>query len=324
MKKWRPLNKKIIISVLLILSFIINCGAFFSPTYVELDPEGKPSYRCIEMSEVISAVDREEFTDKYKEKFYRIYGTVRKIDLSKKEIKLSLPGDEAEILTFDNKASTSGNRFAEGDSVVVFFHTEPTIGKTPKFVIDRIERAQAQKVTEVVYSSAGGEVLKEEEDNKRTLGDGKAEYYIPDSWKGVEHNIAENELGTIDGYQYRLQDLKGSANYSESLFVTYFDYSKVDPNDRSKTAAIEKAVVRDILKKDIYGKFPLHTIKMPSAGPTLKYYRGNFTRSTGETYQAEFVFREERDGLIILLYVYREADHVDDIMNVMRTVKFNS
>ena len=79
MKKWRPLNKKIIISVLLILSFIINCGAFFSPTYVELDPEGKPSYRCIEMSEVISAVDREEFTDKYKEKFYRIYGTVRKI-----------------------------------------------------------------------------------------------------------------------------------------------------------------------------------------------------------------------------------------------------
>ena len=321
MKSGRSLVKRILCILLLAVTFILNCGLSFNTAIVDMDPEENPSYQYADMSELAAAVRADRAADKYKYEHYWSYGIVSALNLGKRTVSVAPADNENVSVEFKNDGKTVGDSLAVNDNVRLFFRvTKGVLGKA-SLEIDRIERAGIKNVTGTVYSTAGGAALRIGEENKRVIADGKVSFYIPDSWKNVEADIRENELGSIDGYQYKLNKLGKGEAYSECLFVTYFDKTKmVDVNDMGDNKRIEKAIVKDILKKEASGKFPLREITAPY-GPKYKYYRGNFKRSTGETYLTEFVFQEQGDGIVVVLYLYKDKKHLDDIMNVLRTIR---
>ncbi len=320
MRKGKAALKRILCILMLSLMAFLNSGLSFNAPIVDMDPDENPSYEYADLGEIITAAGSDRAADTFKNKYYWTYGIVRSINLEKRTVSLA-PGDDEKIsLEFKNVKTAGG--VAVKDTVRVYFRiVSGIIGSKANFEIDRMERSEIRKIEGEVFSTADGRMLKADEGNKRTLGDGKMVYHIPDAWKNVEADIRENELGSIDGYQYKLNKLGKGEAYSECIFVTYFDKTKmVDVNDINENKRIEKAIVKDILKKDVTGNFPLREIST-SYGPGYKYYRGNYKRSTGETYLTEFVFQEQGDGIAVILYLYRDKKHLNDIMNVLRTVR---
>ena len=320
MRKGKAFVKRILCIFLLAVTFIVNCGLAFNTPVVDMDPDENPSYEYIDLSELSVAAGSDRAADKYRNKYYWSYGIVRALNLGGKTVSISSPEDESAKVDFKNDGRNSGG-LSVNDEVRLFFRINKNMLGKVSLDIDRIERSGIKTVTGTVYSTANGRTLRISEENKRVISDGKVSFNIPDGWKNVEVDIRENELGSIEGYQYKLNKLGKGEAYSECLFVTYFDKTKmVDVNDRNDNKGIEKAIVKDILKKDVSGKFPLREITS-AYGPKYKYYRSNFKRSTGETYLTEFVFQEHGDGIVVVLYLYRDKKHLDDIMNVLRTIR---
>ena len=113
--------------------------------------------------------------------------------------------------------------------------------------------------------------------------------------------------------------------YSESFFVCYFDKKYVNQNDRDKNKLIEEAIIRDIFKQDnVKNKFPYKKVKT-YYGKNYICYSDTFTKGS-DKYEAELIFQEEKDGIVIYLYINYpgEADHIDDIMFTMRFLESNS
>ena len=320
MKKGKAAVKRILCIFLLAVSLIVNCGLSFNNAIVDMDPDENPSYEYVDMSDLSAAVRTDRAADKYRDKYYWSYGIVRALNLGGNTVSISSPEDENVKVEFKNDGKAVGGLSVNDEARLFFRITKNMLGKV-SLDIDRIERSGIKNVTGTVYSTANGRTLRISEENKRVISEGKVSFHIPDGWKNVEADIKENELGSIDGFQYKLNKLGKGEAYSECLFITYFDKTKmVDVNDRSDNKRIEKAIVKDILKKEVGGKFPLREITS-AYGPKYKYYRGNFNRSTGETYLTEFVFQEQGDGIVVVLYLYKDKKHLDDIMNVLRTIR---
>ena len=94
----------------------------------------------------------------------------------------------------------------------------------------------------------------------------------------------------------------------------------VGPNDKRNDRLIEEAVIKDILKKDDIDRFPL-TTRDAYYGPDYVYYQDTYEKASGvDIYQAEFVFQEEENGIILFLYVYKDKPY--NIDNVMQTLRF--
>ena len=48
------------------------------------------------------------------------------------------------------------------------------------------------------------------------LDNGRVEYYIPSFWEEIQHNISQENLGSIEGYQYVLNQMPGSQDTTPS------------------------------------------------------------------------------------------------------------
>ena len=225
-------------------------------------------------------------------------------------------GDGAVFCTGKNAANVS---FAKGKKVYVCGKVQVLTGDNAQIQIE----ADAVKETDDTSTSLSEYVFADKDTvvnkksfNKRTIG--SASYYVPDRFLPVEGKIRDLDLGTAEGYQYRLCDMKRStAGNAEMLFVFYVDmYRYVKPQDMEKTWKIEKAIVENIVPNpDI---FFLEWF-LPSSnnlyGTELHYYETSY-----HTYNLEFVFARDGDeGFLCELYMYRQKpEYLDDVLYTLR------
>ncbi|MBO7340281.1 MAG: hypothetical protein J6U66_09460, partial [Lachnospiraceae bacterium] len=163
---------------------------------------------------------------------------------------------------------------------------------------------------------------------KRELKDGLVTFYIPSQFKGVEKNIIKEELGTMEGYQYRLNEIDQHSIKPESLFVCYFSNEQklLRTSDKGRTEAIEQEIIKNICPdKDLVGniKTPKRTQKKNTYyDAEYHYYQEEFKSEGGQSYRAEFIFQPDgTNGFIVYLYVDLEKDHLDDVMLFLRMVE---
>ena len=174
------------------------------------------------------------------------------------------------------------------------------------------------------YFLLDGSTIDKNSMSKRTLDGGRVSFLIPASWKETEHSIAKEGIGTIEGYQYVLNQLPDNMDtVPESFFVCYFDNASrlENADDKKETALIEKAIINNISGEG-RADTARHKEVRTYYGARYDYYISSYTDAldTGaKGYHAEYIFQRDGDrGLIMYLYVYKNAKHLSDVMFVTR------
>ncbi len=323
-------RKRWCLLLLIVLCAVPLCGSgWFLPAKVVLDTDAKKVYMDIPAQKLIEAYDSDENSagKTYSGGCYAVWGKIDEI--KKNTIFLTFDGNKSRTRVSCSAPSRavaeSFSGLKSGDRVKVF-------GKVTKGIWNKNLNIGIDKVLEIKdpdaeagegsYSMTEGNYTFRKSDlYRKNLSDKSVTYYIPRSWTGkdVEYRI-EGNLGTIDGYQYRLDGISKKNPYAESFFVCCVNIEEFfAKNDRGDMKLIEEAVIRDILGDvKIY---PARTVNT-YYGAKYKYYQDGFTQSTGDRYQTEFVFQEiDEKRILMFLYVYntrsKNNTNLNDVMSVM-------
>ena len=188
--------------------------------------------------------------------------------------------------------------------------------------VDKITTKPESALSSDMYYLLDGTEYNKRNATKVTLNKGYVEYYIPSTWANskIQHSVKDENLGTMEGYQYVLNKLSPTDPVPESLFVCYFDNNAqlAFAGDSDETKLIEKAIVENILGS--VGIFPTKRVTT-YYGAEYNYYDGVYKNAleAGEGYRCEFIFRADgEDGIVVVLYVYREARHLKDVLFLTR------
>ena len=263
---------------------------------------------------------------RYKDQYYVMYGQVRSKGTDNKKMKLATAtGHSKETLNCSattQEAMQSLARVRTGDEVKVYGKlTQGLLDGKWSLSIDKIEKASQKDVSRTTYSVISGKTVDTENMVMKSLNQDKIHYYVPKDWTKVEKNVIDGGLGTMEGYQYRLNEISQQSVQPESIFICYFDSDKLllKSSDKSQTELIEKAIVKNILKDDP-GKPDKK--KTTPYGAEYHYYQEVYKTALGQNYHAEFIFQPcGNDGFLVYLYVYREKSHLEDVMIMLRTVE---
>lgn len=321
------MKKRIITSIVMIFACLTLCGAgWFNTTKVVVDTENNKVYEQCRADEVFSAFSSDSKTAKEK------YGKMP-VRLTAKVVSVDGDGTDLVITGMNTAASSMGcsydkalrsemKQYKAGDTITLY--GQIAVGLFTGEVslkVDKIAQDAGTSRSAGMYYLQNGATFDMRDAVKETLRNGDVEYYVPSAWTGKEirHNITEENLGTMEGYQYVLNKLDASETVPESVFVCYFDKDKLfDESDVVKTEQVAKLVVENILgsagslsKKEVTTYYDTEYL----------YYKGVFKNAmeTGEGYRTEFIFQADgEDGIVVVLYVYKEAKHVDDLLFLMR------
>ena len=333
-------QKKVCIFFTLVLMYVTLSAALPLSFNKEmaLDTEKNQVYQN-ESAEVF-LIKAKASPDKAKEIYHKknfvLYGKVKGRDTSKNQLKLGIVKDRISNDTLTCKWSKSAltvtDAVAElrnGDVVKVY--GELSVGMLDgkwSMSVDKIEKTFATSASDSAYSTLSGRTIDMAECETRTLNQGEIKFYVPKEWKSVEKNIVDNNLGTMEGYQYRLNEIDQHSTVPESLFVCYFDNTSklFNTGDKGRTEEIEQEIVKNICPE----KAGIDSLKTPKRkqkkntyyGAEYHYYQEGFISKGDQAYRAEFIFQPDgTNGFIVYLYVYLEKDHLDDVMIFLRTVE---
>ena len=323
------MSKKRILAVLLVLCTCLTfSGAgWFSGAGVVVDTEENPVYQYRLADELISEfkADSKAAKAKYNNQPVLLYGKVVSVDKDGKSLvvtglnntALNIEANCEKTLRSTARSYQAGTKVAMYGTLTVGFFTGDLY-----FTVDKFTQLPASALSGDMYYLADGTEYNKRNATKVTLNNGGVEYYIPSTWANgkIQHNITEENLGTMEGYQYVLNKLSPTDPVPESLFVCYFDNNAhlAFPGDAGETKLIEKAIVENILGS--VGIFPTKRV-MTYYGEEYNYYDGVFKNAleAGDGYRCEFIFRADGDdGIVVVLYVYREARHVKDVLFLTR------
>ena len=300
---------------------------WFSKPVVIMDPTERVIYQSADAKDIINDFqkDKNKAEEKYDNNRNVIYGVVSSKNITNKIIYISGSKDDKDSIaceTMNDDNSETIKNLSVGDRVKVFGNIfSDFLGSGVNVYIDSIVKIEKNAPTpaDTIYSFKNGSFEDRTRMKKRKIEGSDFSFYIPHEMEAVEHDIAREGLGTLNGYQYRLNELDKKAN-AEQLFVCYFDKeTMVGPNDRKDNKAIEEAMIRDIWKKDDIEKFPLTTRKA-YYGKEYTYYQDTFEKDLGiDVYQTELAFTEEENGIILFLYIYKDKPlNINDVMLTMR------
>ena len=325
-------RKRILIAISIICLCFSLCGAgWFNNVKVVIDTEENIIYKYYTVDEIILAFTEndKEAKNQYDNEMVLLSGKVESIGKDGKNIVLSgLSTSELTIdCTYSKELRSTAMAYNVGDSVALY-------GQITVDAIDKDIHLKAKKIIEVpslitsndMYYLLDGSSFDKTNATKITLNSGGIEYYIPSSWtvRDIQHNIVDENLGAVEGYQYTLNKLEVSESVPESLFICYFDNSSQLSdylNDSDETKLIEKAIVENVLGS--VGKFPSKEVNTYYDSEYV-YYTGAFKTAfdTGTGYHTEFVFQADgEDGIVIMLYVYKETNHISDVLFISRFLK---
>nr|WP_197029555.1 hypothetical protein [Butyrivibrio sp. AE3004] len=303
---------------------IMLCGALFAKPDVILDTEKNALYQYTSAEAIISAFesDPKKAKEKYNGNPYLISGTVIFKKNNNKEISLGINRQTKSVITCKTTDKTALENVNEGDRISLFGKLNVGfIYYGLSMNIDSVMWDANASYSDDTFIMLDGTIVNKTSLVKRTFADTGINFYIPSTWKSVEHDIETEKLGNMPGYQYTLNKIGKKRAKAESLFICYFDKkAMVDINDQNENYLIEKAIIKDILKKDTLKVFPL---KMEATyyNANYKYYRDSYKQALGEKYQVEFIFQEIDKAIIVYMYVYQEPGNISDVMTTLRFVE---
>ena len=324
--------KKKLISLLLILPLILLlCGFLFDKVTVLVDTDNRHVYEYVTADDVLSDFARNSDTakNKYKDGCYLISGKLESISKTGETVMLTGAGVTSGhiICTFPGELMSKALEYGVGDGIGVY-------GRISDSWFDNDVHLTAEKITAApgavksgVYYLSDGTSIDKNSMIPRSLKNGKVRFLIPPAWKQVEHSITEEGLGTMEGYQYVLNRLPGSRdNTPEAFFICYFDnISRLEnADDKKRTKLIESAIINNISGE---GKAASARNRSLTTyyGAQYDYFVGSYSDAlnTGANgYHAEYFFHRNRDeGLVMYLYIYRDAKHLSDVMFVTRLLE---
>ncbi|SEM18448.1 hypothetical protein SAMN04487770_1288 [Butyrivibrio sp. ob235] len=314
----------IAVCTMLILMNIMLCGAWFAKPDVILDTEKNVLYQCTSADVVINAFesDPKNAKVKYNENPYLISGTIISKKKNNKELSLGIDKQTKRVITCKTTDKAALENFKEGDQISLFGKLNVGLVKySLSMNIDNVMSSPNTSYADDTYILLDGTVVNKTSLVKRTFAESGFIFFIPSGWKAIEHDIESEKLGNMPGYQYTLNKIGKKRAKAESLFICYFDKTKmVDINDQKENDLIEKAIIKDILGKDTLKEFPLKTITT-YYGASYKYYRDTYKQALGEKYQVEFIFQEVDNAILVYVYVYQEPNNISDVMTVLRFVE---
>ena len=328
MLRGRKKTYKILSFALLTAVVVTLCGAAFLSVKVALDTETHVVYQHVDARTIIDAAEKTAGKSGVirKGRYYAVSGIIDTKNKNNKKLTLKAFSTTAKVISCsasDEEAANAISALNTGDKVTVYGKLDIDLLKKISLEIDHIEKTDIEAVNDSIYSMRTKLAMDIRDMPERELADGKVSYRIPKDWEAVEHDIVDEELGAMEGYQYKLNEIGRKSEYAESFFVCYFDTdSFVAENDRGNKKLIEEAILKDILKTDELKKFPARNVTT-YYGAKYKYYQDTYRKLSGDKYQAEFVFQELDDGgILVYLYIYN-TQHTkesarDEIMLTMR------
>lgn len=320
------IKKKLLISLLFVGLMFTFTGAIFSSPEIVLDTENNVLYQNYTADEVVLAFanNKANATKKFEDNKVAVLGKVSSLSAGNVGLKLGTLDNkyqgviECTSLDFDVLNYFKGLRV--GDRVVLYGEVSAGLLSTsPTMKVEALEISNQETKSGDIYSLVGGSDIDTSNMNSFSIGN-MVDFRVPATWKAVAHDLEKENLGSIPGYQFRLNEIRGSQTTStESFFICYFDNDLLkNASDRSKTDQIEEAILRNILKTDSIEDFPLKKVTT-YYGAKYQYYQDAYQDKMGNGYHMEFVFEADgTDGVVVYIYVYKTQSHLDEIMAVMR------
>ncbi len=161
------------------------------------------------------------------------------------------------------------------------------------------------------------------------IDEGTVKYYIPSTWDSRYVKDVNNN-NNISGYQYYLNVIEPiNTTFSENFYIFYFEYETylenpiVDPSD-GNIKKIEALIIDNILIGDgeDVSKGDIKIIK--DANGSEIHYLGVPYVIGSNSYNLEFVFRPEKNGIVCMLYLYYPNDayvhHTRDVAYLIETM----
>lgn len=320
-------KRKTILCILVaaLLCFAL-CGSMFKPAEMTLGVDKNIVYRneLLETFLVKSKANADYAVKQYQGSYCVFLSVIRsKSDDNKNAYLGSLTSNTNDMLY--SVVSNSGVKeelagLGVGNIVKAYGKMSFGLGKWT-LTIDKIEKSSDMTMSSTAYSTKNGVTLDQGKMVERRLNGGKVKFWIPADWEGVERDLIETKLGTMEGYQYCLNEIQNQSVQPESLFICYFNNEKqlLRSGDKKETERIERAIVKNILKSDP-GSASLK--KKTYYGAEYHYYQSAYKTALGQNYHAEFVFQPVgTEGFVVYLYVYRDKAHLDECMITMRLLE---
>lgn len=323
------MRKKRILAILLICCACMTlCGAgWFDTTKVVVDTENNKVYQYRTADEIISefTANSKAAKAKYNNQPVLLYGKVKSVGEGGKTLTVTGLNSESLIIecTYEKSLRSSAKAYSAGDRVALYGSIVVGIFTGDVYLtVDKMISLPDSALSSDMYYLLDGTSYNKRNATKVTLNNGDVEFYVPSVWTNnkIQRSIQDENLGTMEGYQYVLNKLNPADPVPESLFVCYFDNATqlAFIGDSGETRLIEKAIVENILGN--VGIFPTKRVST-YYGAEYNYYDGVFKSAleAGEGYRTEFIFRADgEDGIVVILYVYREAKHVNDVLFLTR------
>jgi hypothetical protein len=307
------------------LSFL---GAgWFSGTKVTVDTENNMLYQYRTADEVVMEFKANSKNAKTKYDGQPVLLTGQVVSVGKDGKNIVVTGLNNTYLTiectYDKAWRSIAKTYRAGTGVVLYGTIEVGILTGDLYLrVDKFTTKPESALSSDMYYLLDGTEFNRRNATKVTINNGYVEYYIPSTWANdkIQHSIKDENLGTMEGYQYVLNKLSPTDPVAESLFVCYFDNKAqlAFAGDSDETKLIEKAIVENILGS--VGIFPTKKVDT-YYGAEYNYYDGVYKNplEAGDGYRCEFIFQADgEDGIVVMLYVYREAKHVDDVLFLTR------
>lgn len=316
-------HKQIIASVLVIVFSTQLCGFSLSKPSVVIDTEKDHVYKYVSLDTVNKdfETDSKKAASKYDKNYYLVTGTIKSMKDNGSSFVLAGSEGEAECSCEKSVRANVLKYINFVNDVAVFgkMNVDP-FDKERHIEVEKVIAAPSAIKSRETYFTIDGSSFDYSGAFKRTLASGRVTYYIPSKWKEIEHNIIEEDMGTLEGYEYVLNKTPGESKPEpEYLFICYFDKKLLkEPNDINDIEAVEKAIIKNI-DGDV-GSFPQKEQKT-YYGANYKYYVGSFKDALdgGKGYRTEYVFLEDKGkGTVLFLYVYKDAKYSSDVMFATR------
>ena len=320
-------KRRIAVCLLALAMAAVLSAGLFKPIGVAVDTKEKKVYRYYSAEYVSGELSSNLKGNKpiFDGEYLCLVGKVTSVKSNGKSF--TLQGNDKKILcsagVLDDSMRENIKMLAVGQEVAVYgeFNVDP-VDNDLRVTVDRVAKVPGGiRSTEQYFLSDETNICKEDMKFK-TLGKHTVQFFVPESWETVEHDIKGEGIGTLEGYQYALNQLSyGGGSDAESFFVTYFDCKEFvsNPGDIADTEAVEMAIIQNISGK--VGKFPTKTVKT-YYDTEYKYYLTSYSDGVqiAGNYRAEYIFQKvSDDGIVMYLYIYRgEPKHLDDVMFVTR------
>ncbi len=306
---------------------ILLCGFSFGRIYVTLDVRDNTLYREMSAGEIFDAVssDLQAAKQTYDRESCAVFGKLKSVAKDGRSFEITAAdtdGTQNRSIHCILGENYSGSLPAVGSVFYTLGELRITALGSGSCSLEAagIRESSSRLASDEVYLTVNGDIVRPGSMTVRTFGknsitkDPVVSLKIPESFVTVEE-----KLPNLDGYLYRLNEMRDTRNTRpEQFYIFWFDNEEqlYDQNDKNRSQDIARAIIKNILPGENirFGRFP---IRRTVYGQEYMYYD---TAYSG--HNAEFVFKPcGTDGILCMLYVYRNSDHKKDILSIFRFVE---